>query len=349
MNHTDNRPAVLREYASYMTVVRGRSPKTVEQYCLDLSLFLRYLTASRNRLPLTGEEFDAADISGWSAGDLATVRREEIYEFLKFTADERDNKARARARKLSSLKSLYKYLTVSQRYFSENPVADVDAPPVKPALPKFLTLDESRTLLETVAGDAASRTRERDYAIITLFLNCGLRVSELASMNMSDVDRELQSARILGKGAKERIVYFNDACRDALAAYLKVRAGEAEIKDKNAFFLSGQHRRISVKTVQWMVYKYLDMAGLGYKKCSVHKLRHTAATLMYQTGEVDVRVLKDILGHEQLNTTQIYTHVSNRQMETAMSKNPLASEKKRPAEEQEPDGHFAEAKEEEDE
>nr|MBQ4318657.1 tyrosine-type recombinase/integrase [Clostridia bacterium] len=235
-----------------------------------------------------------------------------------------ENQARSRARKISSLKSFYKYMTITQRYFAENPAKDIDAPPVKPSLPKFLTLEESVALLNAVKNDDETKHRERDFAIITLFLNCGMRVSELAGMNVGDVDRELRSARILGKGSKERVVYFNDACRDALAKYLIVRAADTEIKDKEALFLSRLHKRISVKTVQWMVYKYLDLAGLGHKKCSVHKLRHTAATLMYQTGEVDVRVLKDILGHEQLNTTQIYTHVSNIQMEEAMSKNPLA-------------------------
>jgi len=324
-SRTDNMPSVLREFSNYMTVIKGRSSRTVEQYLTDIDLFFRYITASRGGLELSGEEFDELGITHLDRDMCESVTREEVYEFLKFTTDERDNKARARARKLSSLKSFYKYLTIAMRYFEHNPVKDVDAPPIKPSLPKFLTLEESIQLLDAVKSDTESDSRERDFAIITLFLNCGMRVSELAAMNLSDTDRELRSARILGKGAKERIVYFNDSCRSALSDYLKVRALDAEIKDKDALFLSRLHKRISVKTVQWMVYKYLDAAGLGHKKCSVHKLRHTAATLMYQTGDVDVRVLKDILGHEQLNTTQIYTHVSNAQMEAAMSKNPLAS------------------------
>nr|MBQ4317544.1 tyrosine-type recombinase/integrase [Clostridia bacterium] len=294
--HDNNMPSPLREFSNYMTVIKGRSPKTVEQYCIDMTLLFRYLIASRNGLPTSGDEFDSIDISGVDVAYCESVTREEVYEFLHFAAAERQNQSRSRARKLSSMKSFYKYMTTVQRYFEENPVKDVDAPPVKPALPKFLSLEESVALLDAVRGDTESDSRERDFAIITLFLNCGMRVSELAAINLSDVDRELRSARILGKGSKERIVYFNDACRSALAEYLKVRAADKEIKDKNAVFLSRLHKRISVKTVQWMVYKYLDMAGLGHKKCSVHKLRHTAATLMYQTGEVDVRVLKDILG-----------------------------------------------------
>ena len=185
-------------------------------------------------------------------------------------------------------------------------------------------------LLEAVKNDKASKTVARDYAIVTLFLNCGMRLSELVGINLSDLDRELRSLRVLGKGNKERIVYLNEACRDALVSYIKERVEEAadEKVNTNALFLSSRHQRISVKTVQWMVYKYLDLAGLESKHFSVHKLRHTAATLMYQSGNVDVRVLKDILGHEQLNTTQIYTHVSNRSMEEAMRENPLAKVKK---------------------
>ena len=181
-------------------------------------------------------------------------------------------------------------------------------------------------LLETAKNDRSSRTVIRDYAILTLFLNCGMRVSELVGIDLSDINKELRSLRVTGKGSKERIVYLNDACREALAAYMSTR-----LTDENAFggkekalFLSGRRQRISVKTVQWMVYKYLDMAGLGDRHLSVHKLRHTAATLMYQQGGVDVRVLKEILGHEQLNTTQIYTHVSNAGMEQAMMQNPLS-------------------------
>ena len=194
----------------------------------------------------------------------------------------------------------------------------------------MLTLEESLALLHAVEEDKDSPYRLRDYAILTLFLNCGMRVSELAGINLSDLDSNLLSMRVVGKGSKERIIYLNDACRRALSDYLAERTGEryAKIKDK-ALFLSRLEQRISVKTIQAMVYKYLRLAGLESKHYSVHKLRHTAATLMYQSGHVDVRVLKEILGHEQLNTTQIYTHVSNQAMEMAMEQNPLSEEKRK--------------------
>ena len=233
--------------------------------------------------------------------------------------------ASAKSRKLSSIKGFFKYLTVKRMMLEENPAANIETPKKKKTLPKFLSLDESLLLLEALKNDTDSTSRIRDYAIITLFLNCGMRVSELTGIDLGDVDRDFRSLTVTGKGNKQRIVYLNSACRDALGEYYNERLGEKHEKaSTNALFLSNRDQRISVKTVQWMVYKYLDIAGLESKHYSVHKLRHTAATLMYQTGNVDVRVLKDILGHEQLNTTQIYTHVSNRSMEEAMENNPLS-------------------------
>lgn len=319
-------PKLVKAFVNYMLSIKNRSPKTVEQYELDLTIFFKYLMARDKSLPTLGEEFDAIDVSGIDIDDIKKITEEDIYDFFLYVSKERENKARARARKLSSLKSFFNYLEVNKKLIDKNPAINVESPGVKRALPKFLSLDESLTLLETVENDTLSEYRTRDFAIITLFLNCGMRLSELCGINLTDVDSEMRSLRVLGKGAKERIVYLNDACRDALSGWLVMRESFT-IKDKNALFISRLGKRISNKTVQAMIYKYLDRAGLGNRHLSVHKLRHTAATLMYQEGGVDVLVLKDILGHEQLNTTQIYTHVGNRQMEEAISKNPLAARK----------------------
>ena len=251
---------------------------------------------------------------------------DEIYDFFVYLSNERGNSASAKSRKLSAIKAFFKYACQKRRILDKNPAIDMEAPKKKQALPKFLSMEESISLLEAIENDKESKTRERDYAIITLFLNCGMRLSELVGINLNDIDRELRSLRVVGKGNKERIVYLNDACRSALSRYLEVR-GDVKYKaiNTNALFISKQYKRISNKTVQWLVYKYLSLAGLDYKHYSTHKLRHTAATLMYQTGKVDVRVLKEILGHEQLNTTQIYTHVSNQGMQDAIDNNPLAN------------------------
>ena len=329
MAEAHGNPEILEEYARYLTVVRNRSAGTVFEYLNDLTLFFRFLKASRASLPTDDETLHSIDLSDLDLDFVGSVTPVEVYEFLYYTRSQRHNAARAVARKLSSVKGYYKYLTAKVHKLEHNPTADIDSPTVKPALPKFLTMEESVHLLECVQGDTASKSRIRDYAILTLFLNCGMRLSELVNINLRDIDPELRSLRVIGKGSKERVIYLNEACQAAMYDYLLTRAEDHEIKDRDALFLSSRHTRISKQMVQKIVYKYLDMAGLGNRKLSTHKLRHTAATLMYQTGKVDIRVLKDILGHEQLNTTQIYTHVSDAGMERAMEENPLSSLKRK--------------------
>ncbi len=319
-------PPLVKDFANYKLTIQGCSDKTVREYLLDLRTFLRYMTAIRADEPTEGEGFLERDISRPDADFFASVTTGEIYDFLAYTRRERENESKAMARKLSAIKSFYKYLTVVMKLFEVNPAIHIETPKMKKTLPKHLSLTESEDLLTAVEVDADSHSRKRDFAILTLFLNCGMRLSELAGISLPDLDTDLRSLRVLGKGAKERIIYLNDACREALADYLPERLA-TPAKGDNALFLSNRHQRISVKTIQWMVGKYLRSAGLEHKHYSTHKLRHTAATLMYQTGQVDIRVLKDILGHEQLNTTQIYTHVANADMESAMDKNPLAHRK----------------------
>ncbi len=320
-------PSLVKEFASYKSAIQNASEKTVSEYLLDLRTFFRFLLARDKKISPSSEEFEKIDISVVDLDYIKNITTEDIYEFLMYADNVRDNQAAAKSRKLSAIKGFFKYLTVKRMMLEDNPAANIEAPKKKQALPKYLTIEESLDLLNAVKNDKDSKTTVRDYAIITLFLNCGMRVSELVGINIEDVDREFRSLTVTGKGNKQRIVYLNEACKIALADYAQERMGEQhKACMSNAMFLSGREQRISVKTVQWMVYKYLDMAGLESKHYSVHKLRHTAATLMYQTGNVDVRVLKDILGHEQLNTTQIYTHVSNQSMEQAMAQNPLAKQ-----------------------
>ena len=319
-------PEIIREFISYKLAIQGCSVKTVSEYSLDLKNFFKYYLACKSGTPTDDVSLSKISIMPVDLETVKNVRTEDIYQYLFFVTEAKANSNAAKARKLSSIKGFYKYLVAKRRYFEDNPAVNIESPKQKKSLPKYLTLEESLNLLETVKNDKESKSVSRDYAIITLFLNCGMRVSELVGINISDVDRELRSLRVLGKGNKERIIYLNDACREAISAYLVDRRNRTS--NSNALFLSSRDQRISVKTVQWMVYKYLDMSGLESKHYSVHKLRHTAATLMYQSGNVDVRVLKDILGHEQLNTTQIYTHVSNASMEEAMRQNPLSGVKK---------------------
>lgn len=320
-------PPLAAEFARHKKVVQGCSEKTVDEYLLDLRMFFKFHVLQREGREVNEESLAECDVSGLNAGDFEQITTTDIYEFLYYLDADRNSGGRNKARKLSAIKVFFKYLTTKKMLFELNPAINIETPKLKKQLPKHLSMEESITLLETVLGDAESKNRTRDFAILTLFLNCGMRLSELAGIDLKDIDTYLRSLRVTGKGSKERIVYLNDACKRAIGEYITVRNSMRAKPGEGALFLSSRGNRISVKTVQYMVNKYLDMAGLGNKGYSVHKLRHTAATLMYQSGEVDIRVLKDILGHEQLNTTQIYTHVSDAGMENAMSKNPLAGVK----------------------
>lgn len=321
---------LIQEFAAYKSSIQGCSQKTVQEYLLDLRTFFRYLLAREMDIDMESDAFQEIDVSSIGLERLGQIRPEDLYDFLYYTNQTRKNQWSARSRKLSAIRALYRYLVNKRHYLEYNPTSDIDSPKPQKTLPKVLTFDESIALLKAVEQDQESKYRVRDYAILTLFLNCGMRVSELVGINLADIDSQLLSLRVKGKGNKERIVYLNEACRTALAEYLLERQSSvyAAVTDR-AVFLSRLNQRMSVKTVQAMVYKYLKIAGLESKHYSVHKLRHTAATLMYQSGNVDVRVLKEILGHEQLNTTQIYTHVSNSDMETAMNFNPLANQKRK--------------------
>ncbi len=326
-----NLPEPLMTFAGYKSSIQNCSPLTVSEYLNDLILFFRYIIVSRRGEKPENTEMNEVSLVELDYDLAASVRTEEIYSYMLYLATARGNKVRIRARRLSAIKAFYKYHTVKSRRIEENPAKDIDSPTVKPALPKYLSLEESIQLLESIPRDCP--TFERDYCIVTLFLNCGMRLSELVGINLSDLDRNLTKLTVTGKGSKMRVVYLNAACRAALGDYLTVRQLKATehgqpIIDKDALFLSSRRTRISNQMVQTLVYKYLDLAGLGGRGLSVHKLRHTAATLMYNEGEVDVLAIKDILGHEQLTTTQIYTHLSNKQLEDAVDSNPLAKIKK---------------------
>ena len=319
---------VVREFASYKTVIQGCSQRTVEQYLIDLRTFFRYLLCEGDSKILHDpEKFREITVESVDLDYLRGISTDQIYDFLLYADSERENQTAAKARKLAAIRALFKFLVNKRGYLTDNPAANIDSPKKKKSLPKFLSLDEARALLSAVLNDTESQNRERDFCIITLFLNCGMRVGELVGIDLQDIDSAFRSLRVLGKGNKERIIYLNEACREALRAYLFIRKSERyESCTDRALFLSNRNARLSIQGVQVTVQKYLKLAGLASKHYSVHKLRHTAATLMYQSGQVDIRVLKDILGHEQLNTTQIYTHVSNRGMEEAMRHNPLSGE-----------------------
>lgn len=309
-------PQSVIEFLNYLSVVKSKSELTVLEYASDLRLFFRYMLVYRGLVDKE-TEFDKIEISFIDLDFIKTIKISDAYAFLSYCRNERGNDNAAISRKVSTLRAFFKYLCVKMKQIPENPMEELESPKLKKSLPKYLTLDESVQLLESIDG----RDKERDYAIITLFLNCGLRLSELCSLNYTDIKSD-GTLTVTGKGNKERTIYLNGMCIDAVKDYMKVRPVDG-VKDKNALFLSGRKNRISPKTVQHLVEKYIEKSGLGDRGFSTHKLRHTAATLMYQKGGVDVLLIKDILGHENLATTEIYTHIVDSQLKNAVESNPL--------------------------
>lgn len=313
-------PDYLQEYLNYISTIKMRSELTVKNYYTDLRLFLRYLKLERFG---SAEPFNEIKIVDVSEELVKTVTLNDILAFLSYTASERDNQSKARARKAVSLRQFFKYLTIKKMWFEVSPAQNLELPTPKKALPKHLTVEQATELLKT-CSTLNSWEDYRDYCMITFFLNCGMRLSELVKINVNDYTntningKQVAFMKITGKGNKERIVYFNNACISAYEDYIKVRPA---VNDK-ALFISRMNKRISNRRVEQIIEEKLKLSGLSGMGFSVHKLRHTAATLMYQNG-VDVRVLKEVLGHENLDTTQIYTHVANEQVRDAIEHNPL--------------------------
>lgn len=309
-------PLSVIEFLNYMSVIKNKSELTVIEYASDLRLFFKFLLIYRKKVD-SSIEFDKIDISHIDLDLISTVSIQDAYAFLSYCKTERNNDAASRARKASALRAYFKYMAVNTKQIEENPLQELESPKAKKSLPKYLTLEESLSLLNSIDG----KFKERDYCIITLFLNCGLRLAELVGLDYGDI-RSDNTLKVTGKGNKERVIYLNDMCIEAINEYMKVRPVEG-VKDKNALFLSSRKSRISPKTVQYIVKTFLEKAGLGDQGFSTHKLRHTAATLMYQQGNVDVLLIKEILGHENLATTEIYTHIVDSQLKDAVSSNPL--------------------------
>ena len=321
MDYRTEAPPLIRDFLVYHETIQGHSRQTVDEYYLDLRSFARYLKQVRDP-SLRSVPLDHIPLDDVSLELFQSVTLTDVYSYMNFLTRDKGLNAASRARKVATIRSFYKYLTNKAKLLTKNPVQNLDSPRQKKSLPKYLSLDESIDLLESVDGKNATR----DFCILTLFLNCGLRISELVNLNVTDVrDNQL---RVLGKGNKERILFLNDACVKAIQDWMTDRNALTLI-DQNALFVTLQNRRrISVAAVHKLVKKHLADAGLDSTQYSAHKLRHTAATLMLQNG-VDVRTLQEVLGHDHLNTTQIYTHVDNDDLRAAARANPLAGVKKR--------------------
>jgi len=315
INYNDLCPSPLSDFLEYSIAIKGRADKTVSEYFLDLRTFYRFLVI-RFKLSKDIENFDEIDISPVTLDVIKKVKIMDLHSFIAYTDRERKNSNRTKARKMAALRSYFKYLYSIVKIIPENPALDLETPKNNSRLPVALTLDESKDLLSSISGS----NEKRDYAIIMLFLNCGLRLSELISINIDKIKGD--TLTVIGKGNKERTIYLNDVCVKAIEDYLEVRQDPKPGHEK-ALFISNRKTRFSQKGIQHMLDKYLTEAGLSGKGYSPHKLRHTAATLMYQYGHVDIRALQEILGHESISTTQIYTHINKDLLRDAVKQNPL--------------------------
>ena len=322
MINTERNPEFLNSFLDYTATILNKSPNTVKEYNYDLNRFLKYIMF---HLGITSEKnIDKIDIHDLTLDDMNKITLDDIHSYLFFLTNKFQSKPATRARKAASIRVFFKYLS-QKGLISQNPAMNLETPKLGKRIPKYLSLDDSKKLL-AVADSEDDRNRERDYAILTLFLNCGIRLSELVGINIKDIDFSENKLNVIGKGNKERTIYLNKSCVNSINSYLSVRPKTGIKKgSEDALFLSERLERISNRTVQHIVKQELLKAGLDTNKYSVHKLRHTAATLMYKYGNVDIRALQELLGHESISTTEIYTHVDNEQIRNAVEDNPLAN------------------------
>ncbi len=312
-------PDILRTYLNYMSVIKGRSDNTVKEYYYDLRMFFKYIHAVSNDLDILN--LDKIDLVNFDENILKQTTLNDLYEFMTYVNNFKSSNDSYKARKVSSLRSFYNYLSTKINFIDSNPAINLDTPKLKKRLPRFLTLEESVNLLKSIDG----KFKERDVAIFVIFLNCGLRLSELVGINISNINFNKKTLRIIGKGNKERIVFLNDVCIKAIKSYMNVRPTDVNSTDKDALFISNKNRRISNRMVELLAKKYFKAANIDESRFSPHKLRHTAATIMYKEGNVDIKTLQEILGHVSISTTQIYTHINDSDMKKAADNNPLNS------------------------
>ena len=322
----NNNPDYLNSFLDYSITILNKSPNSIKEYNYDLAMFLKFI---KIRFKLTNEtDFSAITISDIPISAISKIKLDDIHAFLSYLAIDLKSQPSTRARKISTIRIFFNYLSQKAGLIENNPAQNLETPKLGKRMPKYLTLDESKKLLNvTIADESDNENNIRDYAIITLFLNCGMRLSELVNINIKDITFSECKLNVIGKGNKERTIYLNKACMNAIKDYIENSRPKEGIKydSKDALFLSKRRERISNRTVQYIVKKELQKAGLDTTKYSVHKLRHTAATLMYQYGNIDIRALQELLGHKSISTTEIYTHVDNSQVRNAVESNPLAN------------------------
>lgn len=321
VNYSSDLPQLVIDFLNYLETIKGKSPNTISGYKIDLQLFFRFMKVYKDNLNDLSLELEEINISDVDEKFINTIKLTDIYAFLSFVEKERNNSTYARARKVATLKSFYKFLYGKAKVIIDNPTLELESPKISKRHPVYLTLEQSLQLLSSL--DKSNLNYYRDYCILTLFLNCGLRLSELCSIEINKIKND--TLTIVGKGNKERTIYLNDACIKAINDYLSKRDNsKVPEENKKYLFLSNRNKPINKRTVELLVKKHINTAELLDNNYTPHKLRHTAATLMYKHGNVDIRSLQNILGHENISTTQIYTHIDDDKLREAVRSNPLS-------------------------
>ncbi len=310
---------IVDDFLSYLSTTKGASQTTIKEYYYDIRIFLKFIFVRKGIID--EKSINEIDIDAINIDILKSINKMDIYAYNSYLDKIRKNSNKTKYRKISSIRTFFNYLSNKIDVIEFNPIEDIDMPKIEKRLPIYLTLEESKLLLKTVSeSKIKDKYKTRDYAIVVLFLNCGMRLSELSGLNIKDINND-NTLRVTGKGNKERTIYLNNACVNALKNYLNYRNDT----DNKALFLSNRNTRLSNRQIQRMVEKYINASGLDSEKYTVHKLRHTAASLMYQYGDADIRSLQEILGHESVTTTQIYTHINDKQLKNTVDNNPLSN------------------------
>ena len=334
MINPENNPEFLNDFLNYSATILNKSENSIKEYNYDMAHFFKFIKFKYKLTDVTDEEYiKTINISDFDLDTLKKITLQDIHAFLAYLKTCYQSKPATLARKASTIRVFFHFMCNKTKRIPVNPAQDLENPKLDKRLPKYLTLDQSKELLESASNPEISTNHgnhdnsERNFAMITILLNCGVRLAELVNINISDIDFENNKLNVIGKGNKERTIYLNNACIKAINEYLKVRPVDGvKFNSRDALFLSEQKKRISRRTVQYIVKQELKIAGIEKaEKYSVHKLRHTAATLMYKYGNVDIRALQELLGHESISTTEIYTHVDNEQIRNAVESNPLAN------------------------
>ena len=320
MIHFDDCPVILDDYLNYLLTIKGRSNLTVKEYYYDLKRFLKFIIMRKKLFGYNlNSDINEVSILSINKRYILDIDITDLHAYISYCDSYYNDSTKTKARKISAIKSWFKYLHNTVELIDKNPSEKLELPKLQKRNPVYLTLSESEKVINAIKLEENEFNRARDLCIILIFLTCGLRISELTGINIESIKDD--KLNVIGKGNKERTVFLNENCLYAIKSYLKLRP---ITPDTTALFISSHKKRISNRSIQIRLKKYIQLAGLDPNIYTPHKLRHTAATLMYKYGDVDIRTIQSILGHTSVATTQIYTHLDDDDIKKGISKNPIS-------------------------